>query len=118
MIIRVVKLTELTDDDEPSTKNRKQKKKVKSDSSENSAKAKTYNCSACTNSYASISGLRGHHRKKQQHGITNAKGKEAIQYFVLVYFIVRFFFLSIFPKMTFYQVFSCNVFTMFNEHVN
>ena len=59
------------------------------------------------------------YEKKQQHGITNAKGKEAIQYFDLVYFIVRlFFFLSIFPKMTFYQVFSCNVFTMFNEHVN
>ena len=53
---------ELTDDDEPSTKNRKQKK-VKSDNSENSAKAKTYNCSECTNSYASISGLRGHLRK-------------------------------------------------------
>ena len=52
--------------------------------------AKTYNCSECTNSYASISGLRGHLRKK--HGITNAKGKEAIQYFDLVYFIVRFFF--------------------------
>ena len=80
---------ELTDDDEPSTKNRKQKK-VKSDNSENSARAKTYNCSECTNSYASISGLRGHLRKK--HGITNAKGKEAIQYFDLVYFIVRFFF--------------------------
>ena len=77
----------------------------------------TYNCSECTNSYASISGLRFHLRKK--HGVTNAKGKEAIQYFDLVYFIVRlFFFLSIFPKMTFYQVFSCNVFTMFNEHVN
>ena len=93
---------------------------MKSDNSENSAKAKTYNCSECTNSYASISGLRGHLRKKKQHGITNAKGKEAIQYFDLVYFIVRFFFLSIFPKMTFYQVFSCtcNVFTMFNEHVN
>ena len=42
------------------------KKKVKSDNSENSAKAKTYNCSECTNSYASISGLRGHLRKK--HG--------------------------------------------------
>ena len=112
---------EITDDDEPLTKkkkNRKQKKKVKSDNSENSAKAKTYNCSECTNSYASISGLRGHLRKKKAYGITNAKGKEAIQYFDLVYFIVRFFFLSIFPKMTFYQVFSCNVFTMFNEHVN
>ena len=47
--------------------------------------------------------------EKKKHGITNAKGKEAIQYFDLVYFIVRFFFLSIFPKMTFYQVFSCNV---------
>ena len=85
---------ELTDDDEPSTKKteskKKKKKKVKSDNSENSAKAKTYNCSECTNSYASISGLRGHLRKK--HGITNAKGKEAIQYFDLVYFIVRFFF--------------------------
>ena len=44
---------------------KKQKaKKVKSDNSENSAKAKTYNCSECTNSYASISGLRGHLRKK------------------------------------------------------
>ena len=65
--------------------------------SDNSAKAKTYNCSECTNSYASISGLRGHLRKK--HGITNAKGKElAIQNLDLVYFIVRFFFLSIFPK--------------------
>ena len=107
---------ELTDDDEPLTKKNRKQKKVKSDNSENSAKAKTYNCSECTNSYASISGLRGHLRKK--HGITNAKGKEAIQYFDLVYFIFRFFFLSIFPKMTFYQVFSCNVFTMFNEHVN
>ena len=29
---------------------------MKSDNSENSAKAKTYNCSECTNSYASISG--------------------------------------------------------------
>ena len=37
---------------------------MKSDNSENSAKAKTYNCSECTNSYASISGLRGHLRKK------------------------------------------------------
>ena len=55
-------------------KKKKQKaKKVKSVNSENSANAKTYNCSACTNSYASISGLRGHLRKK--HGITNAKGK-------------------------------------------
>ena len=43
---------------------------MKSDNSENSAKAKSYNCSECTNSYASISGLRGHLRKK--HGITNA----------------------------------------------
>ena len=77
--------------------NRKQKK-VKSDNSENSAKAKTYNCSECTNSYASISGLRGHLRKK--HGIANAKGKEAIQYFDLVYFIVRFFSLD-FPKNDF-----------------
>ena len=57
-------------------------------------------------------------KKTKKHGITNAKGKEAIQYFDLVYFIVRFFFLSIFPKLTFYQVFSCNVFTMFNELVN
>ena len=89
---------ELTDDDEPSTKKQKAKKKVKSDNSENSAKAKTYNCSECTNSYASISGLRGHLRKK--HGITNAKGKEAIQYFDLVYFIVRFFSLD-FPKNDF-----------------
>ena len=48
----------------------------------------------------------------------NMECKEAIQYFDLVYFIVRFFFLSIFPKMTFYKVFSCNVFTMFNELVN
>ena len=48
---------------------------MKSDNSENSAKAKTYNCSECTNSYASISGLRGHLRKK--HGITNAKGKDS-----------------------------------------
>ena len=55
---------------------------------------------------------------EKKHGITNAKGKEAIQYFDLVYFIVRCFFLSIFPKMTFYQVFACNVFTMFNELVN
>ena len=59
---------ELTDDDEPLTKKKQKKteskKKVKSDNSENSAKAKTYNCSECTNSYASISGLRGHLRKK------------------------------------------------------
>ena len=79
-------------------KQKAKKKKVKSDNSENSAKAKTYNCSECTNSYASISGLRGHLRKK--HGITNAKGKEAIQYFDLVYFIVRFFSLD-FPKNDF-----------------
>ena len=65
---------------------------MKSDNSENSAWAKTYNCSECTNSYASISGLRGHLRKK--HGITNAKGKD------LVYFIVRFFSLD-FPKNDF-----------------
>ena len=83
-------------------KKQKAKKKVKSDNSENSensAKAKTYNCSEWTNSYASISGLRGHLRKK--HGITNAKGKEAIQYFDLVYFIVRFFFSLDFPKNDF-----------------
>ena len=42
----------------------KAKKKVKSDNRENSVKAKKYNCSACTNSYALISGLRGHLRKK------------------------------------------------------
>ena len=65
---------------------------MKSDNSENSAWAKTCNCSECTNSYASISGLRGHLRKK--HGITNAKGKD------LVYFIVRFFSLD-FPKNDF-----------------
>ena len=89
--------TELTDDDEPLTKKKKKKKKVKSDNSENSAKAKTYNCSECTNSYASISGLRGHLRKK--HGITNAKGKEAIQYFDLVYKFSLFdFFFSRFSQ--------------------
>ena len=71
---------------------------MKSNNSENSSKAKTYNCSECTNSYASISGLRGHLRKK--HGITNAKGKEAIQYFDLVYFIVQIFSLD-FPKNDF-----------------
>ena len=103
---------ELTDDDEPSTKKNRKQKKVKSDNSENSAKAKTYNCSECVDIWVARSST------KKKHGITNAKGKEAIQYFDLVYFIVRFFFLSIFPKMTFYQVFSCNVFTMFNEHVN
>ena len=67
---------------------------MKSDNSENSAKAKTYNCSECTNSYASISGLRGHLRKK--HGITNAKGK------VLILYISLFDFFSLdFPKTDF-----------------
>ena len=121
MIIRVVKLTELTDDDEPSTKkNRKQKKKVKSDNSdnsENSAKAKTYNCSECTNSYASISGLRGHLRKKNME-LQMQKVRRPFNILILYISLFDFFFLSIFPKMTFYQVFSCNVFTMFNEHVN
>ena len=65
---------------------------MKSDISENSAKAKTYNCSECTNSYASISGLRGHLRKKKQTWNYKCKSKEAIQYFDLVYLIVRFFF--------------------------
>ena len=76
---------------------------MKNDNSENSAKAKTYNCSECTNSYASISGLRGQKKKqkKKQHGITNAKGKEAIQYFDLVYFIVRIFFSLDFVKNDF-----------------
>ena len=58
---------ELTDDDEPSTKKQKAKK-VKSDNSENSAKAKTYNCSECTSSYASISGLRVHLFIYEKHG--------------------------------------------------
>ena len=71
---------------------------MKSDNSENSAKAKTYNCSECTNSYASISGLRGHLRKK--HGITNAKGKEAIQYLILYISLFDFFSLD-FPKNDF-----------------
>ena len=39
---------------------------MKKDNSENSAKAKTYNCSECTKSYASISGLRGHLRKNME----------------------------------------------------
>ena len=72
---------------------------MKSDNSENSAKAKTYNCSECTNSYASISGLRGHLRKK--HGITNAKGKEAIQYILILYISLFDFFSLDFPKNDF-----------------
>ena len=38
---------------------------------------------------------------EKKHGITNAKGKEAIQYFDLVYFTVRFFFSLDFPKNDF-----------------
>ena len=109
---------DLTDDDEPSTKKQKaKKKKVKSDNSENSAKAKTYNCSECTNSYASISGLRGHLRKKNME-LQMQKVRRPFNISILYISLFDFFFLSIFPKMTFYQVFPCNVFTMFNEHVN
>ena len=94
-------------------KKQKAKKKVKN---ENSAKAKTYNCSECTNSYASISGLRGHLRKKNME-LQMQKVRRPFN--ILILYISLFdFFLSISPKMTFYQVFSCNVFTMFNEHVN
>ena len=71
---------ELTDDDEPSKKKQKTKNAKSENMSENvSAKAKTYRCSECQNSYASISGLRGHLRNK--HGITNVKGTNTIFFF-------------------------------------
>ena len=81
------------------TKSKKKKKKVKSDNSENSAKAKTYNCSECTNSYASISGLRGHLRKKNME-LQMQKVRRPFN--ILILYISLFdFFLSIFPKNDF-----------------
>lgn len=56
---------EISDDDEHMTKKSKPEKA-------SASVIKTYKCSDCDNSYASISGLRGHLRKK--HGITNVKG--------------------------------------------
>ena len=81
---------ELTDDDEPSTKKQKAKK-VKSDNSENSAKAKTYNRSECTNSYASISGLRDHLRKKNME-LQMQKVRRPFNILILFISLFDFFF--------------------------
>ena len=56
----------------------------------------------------------------EKHGITYEMQKVRRPFNILILYIslFDFFFLSISPKMTFYQVFSCNVFTMFNELVN
>ena len=91
---------ELTDDDEPLTKKQKAKK-LKSDNSENSAKAKTYNCSECTNSYASISGLRGHLRKKNNNMELQMQ-KVRRPFNILILYISLFDFFSLdFPKNDF-----------------
>ena len=66
-------------------------KKVKSDNSENSAKAKTYNCSECTNSYASISGLRGHLRKKNME-LQMQKVRRPFNILILYISLFDFFF--------------------------
>ena len=71
-------------------KTESKKKKVKSDNSENSAKAKRTIFPSVLIRMRRYLGFAVIYEKK--HGITNAKGKEAIQYFDLVYFIVRFFF--------------------------
>ena len=74
---------ELTDYDEPSKKKQKTKTAKSENISKNmSAKAKTYRCSGCQNSYASISGLHGHLRNK--HGITNFKGTNTIFFSLLL----------------------------------
>ena len=77
----------------------KKKKKVKSDNSENSAKAKTYNCSECTNSYASISGLRGHLRKKTME-LQMQKVRRPFNILILYISLFDFFSLD-FPKNDF-----------------
>ena len=65
---------------------------MKSDNSENSAKAKTYNCSECTNSYASISGLRGHLRKKNNMELQMQKVRRPFNILILYISLFDFFF--------------------------
>ena len=90
---------------------------MKSDNSENSAKAKTYNCSECTiirmRRYLGYAVIYEKNMELQMQ-----KVRRPFNILILYISLFDFFFLSIFPKMTFYQVFSCNVFTMFNELVN
>ena len=118
---------ELTDDDEPSTKKKqktkkktkkkkkKQKaKKVKSDNSENSAK-RTIVPSVLIRMRRYL-GCAVIYEKNME--LQMQKVRRPFNILILYISLFDFFFLSIFPKMTFYQVFSCNVFTMFNEHVN